>query len=165
MFCLLLGVVLIASCQRLTEEEAWNKARQSHDEKKFQEAIGFYQLLADRYPQSARASLAYYAIGSIYGNDLKDYANAIKFYLTIVEKYPESKEAPSALFTVGFTYNNDLKDYAKAKLYYEKFLEKYPQHEMAPSARFELATLGRDPNEILSTGMRATSTDSIQPKK
>jgi len=156
--------VMITSCGDISEEEAWNRAQKFQEEKNFQEAIKSYQLLIEKYPQSAKAPLAYYAIASIYNNDLKDCSSAIKYYLMIFEKYPESKEAPNALFTVGFTYNNELKDYARAKLYYEKFLEKYPQHEMAPSARFELATLGKDPNEILSAGVKTASTDSIQSK-
>jgi TolA-binding protein len=154
--------LLIVACGGMNEEEAWNKAQQFHAEKNYQEALKYYQIIIDKYPQSPKASQASYLAASIYNNDLKDFPTAIRWYRKMYENYPESKDAPNALFTIGFIYNNELKEYDSARAYYQKFLQKYPNHDMAISAKFELENIGKDPNEILN--LQTTLADTIKKK-
>ena len=75
--------------------------------------------------------------------------DAIDYLDEILENFPDSDLAPHSLFLTGYLYANDLEDFTKASEYYERFLAKYPDHDMAASARWEIANLGKDPEEIL----------------
>jgi TolA-binding protein len=146
---LVLALALIAGCSKLTEQELWDQGVDAQKAEKFHEALQSYQQLLDNYPQSPKVPEALYAIGSICQNKNLDVYRAIRCYRRIVDEYPTHATATSALFLIGFVYNNELKNVDSARIAYEEFLKKYPDNTMAESARFELANLGKSPDEII----------------
>jgi TolA-binding protein len=144
-----LGLILLAGCSKLTDQQLWDQGVDAQKAEKFTEALQSYQQLLDDYPKSPKVPEALYAIGSICQNKNLDIYRAIRSYRRIVDEYPTHATATSALFLVGFIYNNELKNVDSARIAYEEFLKKYPDNTMAESARFELANLGKSPNEII----------------
>jgi TolA-binding protein len=78
-----------------------------------------------------------------------DYHAAIAQFYSFIQRYPDQKKTPVALFQIGFLYNNELKMFDSAKAAYQDFIAKYPTHELKSSAEFELATMGKNPDEII----------------
>lgn len=150
----LLFLVFVVSCKKLTDEELWNNGVEAQKVNKFDESLQDYQKLVDDYPKSPKVPDALYAIGSISQDQRRDIYRAIRSYRRIVEEYPNSPTASGAQFLIGFLYNNELKNVDSARIAYEEFLKKYPDNPMAPSAKFELENLGKDPNQIMDLKSR-----------
>jgi TolA-binding protein len=163
---ILVLLVLVVSCKKLTDEELWNNGVEAQKANKFDESLQDYQKLVDDYPKSPKVPDALYAIGSISQDQRRDIYRAMGSYRRIVQEYPTSPTASGAQFLIGFLYNNELKNVDSARMAYEEFLKKYPDNPMAPSARFELENLGKDPNQILDLKSRPIAKTSQQnPKK
>jgi TolA-binding protein len=163
---IVLVLVLVVSCKKLTDEELWNNGVEAQKVNKFDESLQDYQKLVDDYPKSPKVPDALYAIGSISQDQRRDIYRAIASYRRIVQEFPTSPTASGAQFLIGFLYNNELKNVDSARIAYEEFLKKYPDNPMAPSARFELENLGKDPNQILDLKSRPIAKTSEQnPKK
>lgn len=151
---LFLGLTLIVSCSRPTDEDLWNNGVNAQKANKIDESLQDYQQLIDDYPKSPKVPDALYAIGSICQDQHRDVQRAIVCYRRITEEYPTHPTASSAQFLIGFLYNNEVKNTDSARVAYERFLALYPQSPMAPSAKFELENLGKDPNQILDLQTR-----------
>lgn len=146
---LLITLLVLSACSRMSEEELWAAAKQNYEQEKFKEAIDNYCQIVDRFKKSKKAPTAQMTIAQIYNSDLKDFHGAITEYRKFIELFPSDAQTPKAMFLIGFIYNNQLHNYDSAKIAYEAFVEKYPEHELTPSARMEIATLGVDPNELI----------------
>ena len=151
---IVLAMMIIAGCNKLTDQELWDQGVEYQKAEKMTEALQFYQQILDNYPKSPKVPDALYAIGSICQNKNLDIYRAIRSYRRIVDEYPTHATATSALFLIGFVYNNELKNLDSARAAYEEFLRKYPDNTMAESARFELANLGKNPDEIIDLKSR-----------
>lgn len=150
-FLIVLSLVLIVSCKKLTDEDLWNNGVDAQKMNKFDDALKDYQQIVDDYPASPKVPDALFAIGSICQDQKRDLPRAIQCYEKIVNDYPTHATASGAQFMIGYIYNNDLKNVDSAKVAYETFLKMFPDNPMAPSARFELANLGKDANQILES--------------
>ena len=145
------AMLFIASCSRMSEEEAFTKGKAAVEQRKYEEAQKFFNLIIEEYPDGKRAPDALFLSGSIHQNEKRDLAKAVSIYLEVVRKYPKSDAAPKALFTAAFLHANQMDQLQKARELYEQFLRSYPNHEMAPSARTEIANLGVNPDAILES--------------
>jgi TolA-binding protein len=146
---LVVALVIFSSCSRMSEAELWTAAKQNYEQQKFAETIENYRQIVDRFKQVEKAPSAQLTIAQIYNSDLKDFHSAIAEYRKFTEIFPNDKQAPKAMFLIGFVYNNDLRNIDSAKIAYEAFLAKYPGDELAESAKMEIATLGKDPSELI----------------
>jgi TolA-binding protein len=164
---LVLAVVLVAGCSKLTDQQLWDQGVEAQKLEKFPEALQSYQQILEDYPQSPKVPEALYAIGSICQNKNFDLYRAIRSYRRIVDEYPTHATATSALFLIGFIYNNELKNIDSARVAYEEFLKKYPDNSMAESARFELDNLGKSADQIIDLKSKplAKSDRKIPTKK
>jgi TolA-binding protein len=77
----------------------------------------------------------------------------------LITKFPDHATASNAAFLIGFAYNNDLKNTDSAKIAYNEFLKKYPTSPLVQSAQFELATIGKTPEEILKMQNQSAQND------
>ncbi len=146
---IVLSLLLVISCKKLTDEEIWNNGVDAQRMYKFDDALKNYQQILDEYPKSPKAPDALFAIASICQDQKRDLPRAIRCYERIVKEYPTHPTASNAQFMIGYIYNNDLKNLDSAKIAYETFLKMFPDNQMAADARFELANLGKDANQIL----------------
>ena len=62
---------------------------------KLTKAIGEFERLTRRYPNSEKVPAAIYRIGYVY-DKLRDYGKAAEYYFKVVERYPKSDEARRA---------------------------------------------------------------------
>jgi TolA-binding protein len=122
-------------------------------------ALEQFRELVKAYPDSTQAPEAYYALGTIYHDRKNDPYKALENYRALVTKYPDHATSSNAAFLIGFIYNNDLKNIDSAKIAYSDFLQKYPNSTLASSAQFELATMGKSPEEILKMQNQAAQND------
>ncbi len=164
---IVLGVtILFIGCAKPNAEEMFNKGVEAQKSAQFTEAIAYYQDLIKTYPDSSRTPEAYYAVGTIYQNQLKSYHQAIASFRQLADKYPNHATATSALFLIGFIYNNDLKNVDSARLAYDEFLRRYPDNQLVPSVQFELKYLGKDATEIFNAQSQlAQDEKKPEPKK
>lgn len=166
---LFLGIILLAACSK-PDTSLLEDARHAEAENDFATATTLYQQIIDEFPDGKAAPEAMYRLAAIYQNHKNEPLKAATLYEKIHAKYPESQYAHRGLFIAGFTYANELMNETKARAAYEMYLEKYPDSAMAKEASFELQTLGRTPDEVLSA-MRDTvkevehDTELMQPKK
>jgi TolA-binding protein len=144
-------IILLTSCSKMSEEEAFTKGKTAVEQRKYDEAQKYFDLIAREYPEGKRAPDALFLSGSIYQNEKRDLSRAVSVYLEVVAKYPKSEAAPKALFTAAFLHANQMNDLKKARELYEQFLRSYPNHEMASSAQVEIANLGVEPEVLLNS--------------
>jgi len=98
-----------------------------------QEAIGHYQALADKYPDSPAAYSVYNLIAQCYV-ELKDWQNAVNSLNTIVDKYKDKIDVGGALIDTALIYSRELKDKIKAKEALERLLKEYPRSKLTKTA-------------------------------
>lgn len=139
----------LAACSGLTEEELINQAMDAQKTGKYDEALDSYLSYIERFPNGKERAKALFETGALYYGHRKDLDKAVEFYKQVAEEFPEYEKSPGALFLAGFIYNNELKNLDSAKAVYERFIQQYPQHELVSSAEYELANLGKDPDEIV----------------
>ncbi|MDH3251699.1 MAG: tetratricopeptide repeat protein [Ignavibacteria bacterium] len=128
-------------------------------------ALEHYRAVVDQYPSSPLAEISQFSVASILQNDMHDFPAAISAYERYLGLYPDSMNAPSALFLVGYIFHNELGNLDSASAAYTMFLEKYPDHEMATSARYELANLGKAPEELLPGPSSANQSSPSPPSR
>lgn len=148
----------------MSEEEAFAKGKTAVEQRKYDEAQKYFDLIIKEYPDGKRAPDALFLSGTLSQNQKRDFAKAVSVYLEVVQRYPKSEAAPKALFTAAFLHANQMNDLKKARELYEQFLRSYPNHELAASARVEIANLGVAPDALLQsitkqpeTGARAST--------
>ena len=105
-----------------------------------QEAIGHYQALADKYPDSPVAYSVYNLIAQCYV-ELKDWQNVINSFNLIVDKYKDKIDVGGALIDTALIYNRELKDKVKAKEALERLIKDYPRSRLVTTAAVLLKEL------------------------
>ena len=163
--CLVLAI-LLSSCSRKSDAELFTDAKTLEERKDFQTAVERYEEIVDRMPTSPYAESSLVRLAMLYTNEVKDTRKAINAYRRCYTSFPNDKQAPTMLFLTAFLYNNDLHQVDTAKILYESFLQKYPDHELAQSAKFEIATLGKDPGQMLNVPVAVgEASDTLGKKK
>ena len=138
------------TCSYTTDKDLMTQAEQAVKTKKIDEAIRLYERVVTEFKDGKYAAEAMFRMGGLYLGEQKKPLQAIAVYRELAEKYTPSEYAHKGLFIAGFTYANELKNYPEAKKVYEEYLTKFPDSSMAKTARFELANLGKSPDEILN---------------
>ena len=156
--------ISFVSCSRMSEDDAFQKAKTALDQKKTDDAIKYLEIITKEYPSGKYAHQALFYLASIYQNDKKDIQKAMDLYRDVVKKYPQSESAPKALFTQAFVYANQLHNTGKARELYRQFISTYPNHEMAKSARAELDNIGVDPHVLLESLQQKQVADAPDQK-
>ena len=92
-----------------------------------------------RYPQSAFAANAQYALGnSFYVQN--DYRDALAAQQAVVKNFPNSPRAPEALLNIASCYV-ELKDKAGARRALDTLIDKYPNSPSAATAKERLHSI------------------------
>lgn len=149
LFVLAITSLLIVSCGKLTEEELWKRAESAKRNSNVDSTIEMSQKIIQEYPKGKFASASLFLLAETYYRSKKEARIGLNYYKLFVERYPDLQPTPVAQFLIGFIYNNDLRMIDSARVAYETFLYKYPEHQLAESAKFELAMLGKPPEEIV----------------
>lgn len=112
---------------------------------RYDDAIGMFQSLLKKYPNSSLSPDAQYAIGWVCFSQ-KQYSQAISEFNKVTANYPTSPSAVRALYSDGDSYYN-LAEYQQALICYSELLSKYPTSEYVDNAivgmQYCLTVLGR----------------------
>lgn len=108
----------------------------------YQEAMGYYKMLVDKYPNSPFAYSVHNLVAQCY-IALKDWQNAISTFNTIIENYKGKVNLDGVLVEMAFIYNNELKDKVKAKEALERLLKDYPKSRFVKAANNLLKELDK----------------------
>ncbi|MBV8666838.1 MAG: tol-pal system protein YbgF [Burkholderiaceae bacterium] len=92
-----------------------------------------------RYPGSAFAASAQYALGNSYYVQ-SDYKGALSAQQAVIKNYPDSPKAPEALLSIASCYV-ELKDKPGAKRALDMLLKQYPDSPSAQTAKERLRSL------------------------
>lgn len=155
----LVFMVMLIGCSKPSATEMFKKGTELQSAEQYDGAVEQFQELVKTYPDSTQTPEALYALGTIYHDRKKDYHSAIQNYRLLITKFPDHATASNAAFLIGFAYNNDLKNTDSAKIAYNEFLKKYPTSPLVQSAQFELATIGKTPEEILKMQNQSAQND------
>ncbi len=110
------------------------------------EAVQYYRLLLDTYPDSDRVPKALYRLGRLLQNR-RDYVSAARTFRELAERFPDDALAPEGLFAAAFCMAMEDRHEAAVKDW-ATLLTRYPGHALAAEARYQQALaemqLGRD---------------------
>jgi tol-pal system protein YbgF len=121
------------------EQKAYESAMQLFKDGDYKSAGAAFNDFVHRYPQSAYAPNAQYALGnSFYVQN--DYRDALSAQQVVVKTYPTSPKAPEALLNIASCYV-ELKDKAGARRALDTLIDKYPDSPAAATAKERLRAL------------------------
>lgn len=148
----LLPAVLIlaalSSCGKPSEEELWAHAQSARASGNIDSTVYWCTKIVGEYPEGRTAPNAMYVLGQAY-QARRDFPQAIDEYRLFTARFPKAPQAPEALFMVGYIFNNELHQYDSAKAAYERYIDRYPDGQLVNDARFEMANMGKTPDEII----------------
>lgn len=151
-------LLVCIACAGPSEDELLKKGQTAQEAGNVKEAVRYYKMVVDKYPNGKYSASALFLLGSLCNNKLEDHQAAVLYFRKFAENYPDNKDAPVALFLVGYIYNNELHEADSARSAYRSFLSRYPNHEMASSAQFELDHIGQEAEEMLQSNRSRTDT-------
>ncbi len=147
--------MLFFSCAQLSDEELWIKIEQAKANNNWDSTMQVSLRILKEYPNGQYGGWAQFALAESYRfkNQPRE---ALDNYKLFYEQHPDMQPSALSLFLTGYIYNNNLQVYDSAKIFYEQFLLKYPNHDLAPTVKFELASLGKSPQDALNEKERTT---------
>jgi tol-pal system protein YbgF len=119
-----------------SEEELYNKAKQSFDQGNMIQARRGFEELIQRYPASTNAGSAQFWVGETFYRE-KAYEKSILEYQKVIEKHPKSNKVSAALLKQGHAFLS-LGDKVNSRLIFEELVRKYPQSAEAKAASDKL---------------------------
>ncbi|MEW6671405.1 MAG: tol-pal system protein YbgF [Thermodesulfobacteriota bacterium] len=125
--------------KELSDDELYNRAKQSFDKGEFETARKGFQDILDKNPSSQNADNAQFWIGEIYYRE-KWYEKAILEYQKVIENYPKGNKVPASLLKQGFAFLN-IGDQTNARLILRELTNKYPESNEAKIAGKKLDEL------------------------
>jgi tol-pal system protein YbgF len=121
---------------KLTEEAAYQSAKQAYDKGDFNAAREGFQKFIKEFPKSKNVDNAQFWIGETYYRE-KWYEKAILEYQKVIEKYPKGNKVTAALLKQGFAFLN-LGDKVNSRLILSELIKKYPKSNEAKIAERKL---------------------------
>lgn len=133
-------------------------AQQAADARAFEAALGAYQEILDRYPNSPAAPEAQRGLGGVHrawanaidervfddeGNRIEapHYEAAAEAYRTYLQRYPERSAYPLVLRTLGRLQQDVFLKLGEAEATLQKVVEHYPNSQAADEARYDLGRI------------------------
>jgi outer membrane protein assembly factor BamD (BamD/ComL family) len=105
-------------------------------------AIGFYERVLKKHPDTTLAPLIKFRIGNCF-SELGDYSEALSIYREIEKEYPNSEYAPQACLKEGDILAK-LRRYDESLQVFEKFIKDYPNDEKLAYAFYMKAKVLRE---------------------
>ncbi|MFH0989097.1 MAG: tetratricopeptide repeat protein [bacterium] len=142
----LLVVVVLAGCDKPTEEALFKEAEDANRSEQYDAALEKYGQFCELYPASKKYPEALFQMGNILYEQKSSFREAIKSFQRILKEYPQHPIAPTAAYLIGYIAHRELKDLNAATIAYEDFLNRFPaalQRESARAALKELKGSGK----------------------
>ncbi len=128
---LLILLMLLFLCSMLNAgvQEEFDFAKKMYDDTLYEEAIGKFQNIIQKYQTSTLAEEAQFYLGNSY-MELEQYVNASFTYKRLLDDYPETTLYPQTVFKLAESLFES-KNYFEAAQYYQDLIYNYPQSPFA----------------------------------
>ena len=161
----------IEEMEKLTQGQAkskvladlyWEKGAKAYNEKKYEEALTYFEKVLIDFPASSLAAqAAFYRAESLYLLERFDVAGAA--YKNFLAQFPNDESAATALFRLGVCLFNQNR-FEEAAITFENFIGKYPDDPLADTAAENIplcyAKLGRTGDSVQAyEGLLQRTTD------
>lgn len=103
-FMLSLSAIVFSACTADPGGVVFEKAEKQFSRGEIEPALGQYQYIVDKYPESAFAPKSQYRIAQIYNRNLGDRKRAMEAYSTLYFMYPNSPETVDARVDIAAIY-------------------------------------------------------------
>lgn len=120
------------------EQKSFEAAQAIYKSGEYKQAVMALTDFLRRYPDSAFAGNAQYALGNAH-YALRDCKSAIASYQMVVKNYPDNPKAPDAMFSIA-SCHTELKEKVAAKKVLESLLVQYPDSAAARNAKERLSS-------------------------
>jgi len=110
-------------------QEEFDFAKKMYDDTLYEEAIGKFQNIIQKYPASTLAEEAQFYLGNSY-MELEQYVNASFAYKRLLEDHPETTLYPQTVFKLAESLFES-KNYFEAAQFYQDLIYNYPQSPFA----------------------------------
>jgi len=131
------GKALQANLQKFKLGSRFNRAMQSMEAQRWEEAAGLFTALVAEDPQHEFADKALFNAAACY-EGARRFESALKLYERISADYPRSALADEALFRVAFNAENTY-DFDKAVERYQALVDRYPNSKHRKDALYNAA--------------------------
>ena len=126
---LLISIIFISTTLSAGAQEEFNFAKKMYDDTLYEEAIGKFQDIIQKYPASAIAEEAQFYLGNSY-MELEQFVNASFSYKRLLEDHPQTTLYPQAVFKLAESLFES-RNYFEASQYYQDLIYNYPQSPYA----------------------------------
>ena len=126
---LLISIIFISTTLSAGVQEEFNFAKKMYDDTLYEEAIGKFQDIIQKYPASAIAEEAQFYLGNSY-MELEQFVNASFSYKRLLENHPQTTLYPQAVFKLAESLFES-RNYFEASQYYQDLIYNYPQSPYA----------------------------------
>lgn len=126
---ILLMILFLSSVLNAGVQEEFDFAKKMYDDTLYEEAIGKFQNIIQKYPASTLAEEAQFYLGNSY-MELEQYVNASFTYKRLLDDYPETTLYPQTVFKLAESLFES-KNYFEAAQYYQDLIYNYPQSPFA----------------------------------
>lgn len=117
-------------------QRVYDRGAEAFKRKDYKEALFWFDIFLDAFPESGMAGDALYWKGEASFN-LKDYAAAAAAFAAVLERYPRGDKAQAAMLKLGLAYL-EMGDGAEGAKYLKRVISAYPNTEAAKLAEKRL---------------------------
>jgi outer membrane protein assembly factor BamD (BamD/ComL family) len=111
-------------------------------------------------PRDTATPKLLFEAADLHAHILNNPGQAAALYNQIFTDYPDHPLAAQSLFTYAYLHEVVLNNEGEARRAYNTFILKYPDHPLANDAKANLATLGRDLNDVIHEFQQRDSAQS-----
>lgn len=130
------------------KDQLWRQAMALLASEQRGEGRHYCQVFIQRFPQDARASQAYLAVGLSYANEAR-YANAAAAFQSLLATYPNSPEAPQAMWQLARVFGQ-LSFCKDERALLRNLVERFPKSRPAADATKALKSPQRSSDACVS---------------
>jgi len=126
---LLISIIFLSTTLFAGVQEELDFAKKMYDDTLFEEAIGKFQDIIQKYPASVLAEESQFYLGNSY-MELEQYVTASFAYKRLLEYHPETTLYPQTVYKLAESLFES-KNYFEAAQYYQDLIYNYPQSPYA----------------------------------
>ncbi|TSA25622.1 outer membrane protein assembly factor BamD [bacterium] len=138
----LISIIFLSSTLNAGAQEEFDFAKKMYDDTLYEEAIGKFQDIIQKYPASSLAEEAQFYLGNSY-MELEQYVNASFAYKRLLEDHPQTTLYPQTVFKLAESLFES-KNYFEALQYYQDLIYNFPQSPYALQSLNKIITALRN---------------------
>ena len=123
----------------LTEDGAFNQAKNLYKQGKMEEARAMFQKFVTDFPASNKVPSAKFWVGETFYYQ-KRFEESVLEYQRVIQDHPKSHKVPAAMLKQAFAFA-EIKDSTSARVILKRLIKSYPKTQQAVIAKKKLALI------------------------